>query len=86
MSKQLRELQARKAALVKDARTLTDIAAAEARDMTEEELTAFDALKARIEAASAGIDREASLVAEEAHMARVAQVGVSTRTAPPSFR
>ena len=31
MSKQLRELQARKSALVKDARTLTEIAAAEQR-------------------------------------------------------
>ncbi len=35
MSKQLRELQARKAALVKDARNLTEIAAAEERDMNE---------------------------------------------------
>ncbi|WP_341686710.1 SPASM domain-containing protein [Limnohabitans sp.] len=69
MSKQLRELQARKAALVKDARALTDIAAAEQRDMNEEEVSAFEALKARIEAASAAIDREAALIAEEAHMA-----------------
>ena len=35
MSKQLRELQARKATLVKDARALTDIAAAEQRYMNE---------------------------------------------------
>ena len=37
MSNKLRELQARKANLVKDARTLTDIAAAEDRDMTAED-------------------------------------------------
>ena len=36
MRKQLRELQARKTALVKDARALTDIAAAEKRGMKEE--------------------------------------------------
>jgi HK97 family phage major capsid protein len=71
MSKQLRELQARKATLVKDARALTDIAAAQERDMTDEELVAFNALKAKIEAASAAIDREAALIAEEAHMANV---------------
>ncbi len=55
MSKQLRELQARKAALVKDARTLDRYAPQpRTRDMDdEEELTAFDALKRqRIEAAS----------------------------------
>jgi len=51
MSNKLRELQARKANLVKDARTLTDIAAAEERDMSDEELTAFDSLKSKIEAA-----------------------------------
>ena len=69
MSKQLRELQARKAGLIKDARALTDAAAAEQRDMNEEEMNAFDALKLRIEAASAAIDRESALIAEEARMA-----------------
>lgn len=78
MSKQLRKLQARKATLVKDARALTDIAAAEERDMTDEELAAFNALKAKIEAASAAIDREAALIAEEAHMANVAHSAHST--------
>ena len=77
MSKQLRELQARKATLVKDARALTDIAAAEERDMNDEELAAFNALKAKIEAASAAIDREATLIAEEAHMTSVAHAAVS---------
>ena len=69
MSKQLRELQSRKAGLIKDARVLTDIAAAENRDMTMEEMGAFDALKTRIDAASAAIDRETALIAEEAQMA-----------------
>ena len=69
MSKQLRELQARKAGLIKEARALTDRAASENRDMNDEEVTAFDALKARIDAASSSIDREAALIAEEAQMA-----------------
>ena len=69
MSKQLRELQARKAGLIKEARALTDIAASENRDMNDEENSAFDALKSRIEAASAAIDRESALIAEEARMA-----------------
>ncbi len=71
MSKQLRELQARKTALVKEARALTDIAAEQQRDLNEDESQAFDALKAKIEAASAAIDREAALIAEEAHLASV---------------
>lgn len=79
MSKQLRELQSRKAGLIKDARMLTDIAAAEQRDMNTEEMAAFDALKQRIEAASAAIDRETALIAEEAQMA------MSTDYAPSAF-
>jgi HK97 family phage major capsid protein len=78
MSKQLRELQARKSTLVKDARALTDIAAAEQRDMNDEELAAFEALKAKIEATSAAIDREAALIAEEAQMAHTAQLPESS--------
>ncbi len=62
MSKQLREFQSRKAALVKEARALTDRVAADNRDMTDEEVIAFDALRARIDAASASIDREAALL------------------------
>ena len=83
MSKQLRELQARKAGLIKEARALTDRAAAENRDMNDEEASAFDALKLRIDAASAAIDREASLIAEEAQMAMSVEVpsgGVITVT------
>ncbi len=67
MSKQLRELQARKAALVHEARELTDTASSQDRDLTEDECSAFDALKIRISAASGAIDRETTLIAEEAH-------------------
>jgi len=82
MSNKLRELQARKANLVKDARTLTDIAAAEDRDMTAEELSAFESLKSKIESATNAIDREAALIAEEAQMAHVA---LSAPIAPSSI-
>jgi HK97 family phage major capsid protein len=78
MSKQLRELQARKATLVKDARALTDIAAAEQRDMNDEEVAAFGALKAKIEATSAAIDREAALIAEEAQMNHPSQLATAS--------
>ena len=43
MSKQLRELQARKATLVEEARSLTDGAAAESRDLSEVSRICFDA-------------------------------------------
>ena len=69
MSKQLRELQARKAALVHEARELTDTASSQDRDLSEDECSAFDALKIRISAASGAIDRETTLIAEEAHSA-----------------
>ena len=45
MSKQLREHQARKTALVKEARALTDLVASQDRDMTDDEVTAFEALR-----------------------------------------
>ena len=75
MSKQLREIQARKASLVKEARSITDIAAGEDRDLNDEEVTSFDALRARIDAASTAIDREAALIAEEARLATSAAIG-----------
>lgn len=50
MSKQLREYQVRKTALVKEARALTDLVASEDRDMTDE-VAAFDALRAKSDAA-----------------------------------
>ena len=68
MSKQLRELQARKSDLVKEARALTDIAAQENRDLSDEEVIKFNGLKSRIETASAAIDRESALISEEVQM------------------
>ncbi|MBI3222961.1 MAG: phage major capsid protein, partial [Nitrosomonadales bacterium] len=76
MSKQLRALQARKSALVKEARALTDLAATESRDMTDAEITAFDALRGKIDAASASIDREAALIAEESRLSASNALGV----------
>jgi HK97 family phage major capsid protein len=76
MSKQLRALQARKSALVKEARALTDLAATESRDRTDAEVTAFDALRGKIDAASASIDREAALIAEEARLSASNALGV----------
>ena len=75
MSKQLREYQARKTALVKEARALTDVVASEDRDMSDDEVAAFDALRARIDAASAAIDRETALIADEARIGLAAVSG-----------
>ncbi len=75
MSKQLREHQARKTALVKEARALTDLVASEDRDMTDDEVAAFDALRAKIDAASAAIDRETALIADEARIGLAAVSG-----------
>ncbi|WP_298429342.1 phage major capsid protein, partial [Ottowia sp.] len=75
MSKHLRELQARKTTLVKEAHSLTGRAASESRDLTDEEVSAFDALRTRI-AASAAIDREAALIADEA------LIGIQSATGP----
>ncbi len=72
MSKHLRELQAKKAGLVKQARDLTDVAAAEDRDLTQEEAAHFDTLRVQIETTSSAMDREMALIAEEARSASVA--------------
>ena len=76
MSKQLREHQARKTALVKEARALTDLVASQNRDMTDDEVTAFEALRTRIDSASTAIDREAALIADES------RIGLATLAAP----
>ena len=68
MSKKLRELQARKTELVKSARALTDQAQSQDRDLSPEEAGAFDDLKNRIEALNASIEREQTLIAEEAQL------------------
>jgi len=76
MSKQLRELQSKKAALVKEARALTDLAASESRDMTDAEIAAFDVLRSKIDATSASIDRESALIAEEARLSASQALGI----------
>ena len=68
MSKQLRELQSRKTTLVKEARALTDLAAAEGRDLNDDEAKAFEGYKTRIEALNAALEREHTLIAEEAQL------------------
>lgn len=75
MSKQLRELQARKTTLVKEARSLTDRVAADSRDMSDEEVVAFDALRTRIDATSAAIDRETALIADEVRISVGSAIG-----------
>lgn len=80
MSKQLRELQARKTDLVKEARELSDGAAAQSRDLTDDEATAFDALRARIETTCAAIDREAALISQEAQLGLQSGTGFASVT------
>ena len=64
-SKALRGLQAKKAGLVSDARAITDKAAAENRDLTDDEDARFSVLSEQIKAANKAIDREQALLAEE---------------------
>lgn len=47
---------------------ITDIAAQENRDLSDEDVIKFNGLKSRIEATSAAIDRESALISEEAQM------------------
>jgi HK97 family phage major capsid protein len=68
MSKQIRALQARKAKNVEAMRALNDRVAAEAREMTSEEASEFDALEAGNKALNMQIAREERLVAEEAQI------------------
>jgi HK97 family phage major capsid protein len=67
-SKKLRDLQSKKAGLVASARSLTDLAETETRDLSAEESTQFDALREQITAVNTAIDRESSLIAEEASL------------------
>jgi HK97 family phage major capsid protein len=64
-SKKLRDLQAKKAALVASARAITDQAEKSARDLTDDENTQFQAIMGQIDGANAAIDRETVLIAEE---------------------
>lgn len=65
MSKKLRELKAKKAALVQQATALTAGAQAESRDLSDEELTQFNDLKAQIEGANRQIEAEEFLAEQQ---------------------
>lgn len=65
MSKQLRELQARKAKHVGAMRAITDKAAAEGRDLTDDEAAAFDTERAALDRTNAAITREEALIEAE---------------------
>ncbi|HUY04381.1 MAG TPA: phage major capsid protein [Rhodocyclaceae bacterium] len=65
MNKHLRELLARKAKHVAAMRAISDKANAESRDLTDEEVTAFDAEKAKAESLNAAISREQDLIEQE---------------------
>jgi len=68
MRKKLRELQARKAQLVQDARGIVDKADVEKRDLNEDEAEKFDELKIQNEAVGRQIERETLLIAEEGQL------------------
>lgn len=73
MSKQLRELQTKKAELLTQARAITSPADAEGREMTEDESIAYATCEKKINITSAALEREISLIAQEAQGAIVAQ-------------
>lgn len=68
MSKKLRELKARKAALVASAQQLTTQASAAGRDFTAEEATQFDELKASIEGVNRQIEAEEFIASQQASL------------------
>lgn len=77
MNKQLRALLERKQKSLAAARAITEKAAAESRDLTDEESTAFAAETAELGKINAAIAREQALIAEEAAMAAsAAQAGL----------
>ena len=71
MSKKMRELQARKATQVASMRALNDAAAAQGRDLSDDEATQFDALRAQVESTDAAITREQALAAATASLGSV---------------
>ena len=72
-SKRLRDLQAKKAALVTSARAITTVAETENRDLSAEEAAQFDALSTQIQGSNAAIDRENLLIAEDTLVEVVAE-------------
>jgi HK97 family phage major capsid protein len=71
MSKNLRELQARRAKHVKAMRAINDAAAAAERDLTAEESTSFSAERTSLAMINASIEREQELIAEETRFGAV---------------
>ncbi|MBF0421902.1 MAG: phage major capsid protein [Magnetococcales bacterium] len=65
MASTIRNLQARKAGVVAEARGMTDKAMSEGRDLTDDETKAFDAKMEEAEKIGRAIDRETALMAEE---------------------
>ncbi|HMW82083.1 MAG TPA: phage major capsid protein, partial [Accumulibacter sp.] len=66
MSKQIRELKARKAALIDQASAINAAAAAANRDLDDTELSHFDALKAQIEGLNRQIEAAQFLIEQQA--------------------
>lgn len=66
MSKQIRELKARKAALIDQASAINAAAAAANRDLDDTELSHFDALKAQIEGLNRKIEAAQFLIEQQA--------------------
>lgn len=75
MSKKLRELKARKAALVAEAQQLTAVATAAGRDFTDEENSKFAELKASIEGANRQIEAEEFLAEQQASLGNTVAYG-----------
>jgi HK97 family phage major capsid protein len=67
-SKDLRDLQAKKAGLIASARALTDLAKTETRDLSAEESTQFDALVEQSDTVSLAIEKERFLLDSEASL------------------
>lgn len=77
MNKNLRELQARKAKHVAAMRAITDKAASEGRDLTDDEVTAFDTERAALAGLNAAIEREEALIEAERSVTIPAAAGAA---------
>lgn len=77
MSKKLRELQARKSTVYEAMKAINVKAESEGRDLSAEEVTAFDNYKAQLEATNASLDREHTLIAAEAQLGIQAVLGAN---------
>lgn len=84
MSAKIRNMQARKAELVKASRAVLDTADAAGRELTADEQTQFDAHAASIKTLTASIDREQALAAEEAGIVAAGAVANHAPRGPPT--